>query len=275
MRARVLALVIAFAPLAGLAQLPGPDDPFPPTLEEATRIVGGMRRVSPLRGRASSRLGIPAAVNTPGAYGAYFRTKTSVLLIDTSSSIVTARFYPSSGPMRTSTFGMQPGETRTFPNLLQDLFGVTGAGAVELSTPSTSTDIAVSSEVYVDGPNGRYSTATAAYDSLDFLGSTYYDWTVGVTVDGANRSNIACFNSSGSSAIVRAALYDAPSPGPLLKTFEFALNGYQWLQLSVDVPVNGGTILWKPYGGLNYCYAVNVNNTSNDGTFLHRFTWVP
>lgn len=257
------------------------DDPasfaFPGTLLEARELAppaaaATTRRA--LQDLASSWVVVPAAVNAPGAQGAYFRTKVTILSLGPSATDVKAWFYPSAGSPRSTTFRISSAETRTFPNVVQDLFGVTGAGALLLDTP-IDYDLVVTSEVYNDGPAGRFSTATIAWGILDFLGSTYFDWTPGVTVDGRTRANLACWNSSSSSAIVRVGLYDAPAPGPKIKEFEFELPGYGWKQIAVDVPVSGGTLLWKPFGGLNYCYAVNVDNASNDGTFLDRVTWVP
>ena len=66
------------------------------------------------------------------------------------------------------------------------------------------------------------------------------------------RSNTSQRLQDSYASIVRAALSDAPSPGPLLKQFEFDLIGYEWKQISVDVSVNGGTIVWTPYGYNNF-----------------------
>ncbi len=136
-------------------------------------------------------------------------------------------------------------------------------------------DLVVTSEVYVDGPNGRFSTATDTWTILDFLGSTSFDWTTGVRVDSRTRANLACSNASYSASIVRVALYHPTSPGPMLKEYQLTLLPWSWQQIPVDVAVDGGTLLWRPYGGEAFCYAVNVDNVSNDGTFLGRATFVP
>ena len=249
-------------------------DGMPDTLDQVMAQTKGMKRITPNQEIASSWVLIPAAVNTAGANGAYFRTKASIMLMSTTSATVTATFF-GGGVVRTSSFQIGAAETKTFNDLLQDLFGISGAGAVTLSSPS-STDMIVSSEVYTESPAGRFSTATTAYTSIEYLGSTYYDFTVGVTVNSSTRANIACMNTSSYSAeSVGAGLYDAPSPGPLLKVFNISLPPRSWQQITIDVPVNGGTIWWKPVGYNVYCYAVNVNNTSNDGTFLGKTTYVP
>jgi len=235
-----------------------------------------------LVGIASSMVIVPAVVNLSGLQGAFFRTKTTIFAMSNTagynpSALVSADFYGSDGTHRHATMQLGPSETRTFANFLQDVFGIQGAGGLVLSTNDPNRLI-VSNEIYNDSPAGRFSTVTAVYTSLDYsLGPGYNDMdiTTGVTVNSTTRANIACFNNWIVPTQVITMLFDAPSPGTKIKQWTFNLPAYGWAQIAVDVSVSGGTIIWAPDNkGFPYCYAVNVDNTSNDGTYLDRTTLV-
>ena len=247
----------------------GPEASAPTLAEE----LAGRRPVrNPLQALASSYVAIPASANVQGSFGAFFKTRVSVLNITQSSIFVTATLLTQSGVGGTKGFSVGAGQTATFGNALQDLFGYSGGGAVVLESSSTSQEFIVTSEVYVDGGSGRFSTAVETQNSLDFVGS-YPDLTVGVLVDGSNRSNVGCMNDSNQSATARGRVYDAS--GAQVGTLNFTLPSGTWVQGGINFNVNRGAILWDASVSYIYCYAVNVNNASNDGTFLGRTTYVP
>ena len=71
---------------------------------------------------------------------------------------------------------------------------------------------------------------------------------------------------------VQAELYD--SAGNLVATLTITLTPQSWNQVSVPNNVVGGYIKFRPTLPA-YCYAVVVDNTSNDGTFLQATEYAP
>ena len=49
-----------------------------------------------------------------------------------------------------------------------------------------------------------------------------------------------------------------------------------WSQIGINDTVSGGYIKWRPQTlSSSYCYAVVVDNTSNDGTFIPALSYIP
>ena len=72
--------------------------------------------------------------------------------------------------------------------------------------------------------------------------------------------------------MINADVYD--SANRLVTTVVLTVGGGSWTQVALSSPVSGGYIRWRPVSAA-YCYAVVVNNTSNDGTFIPAINYVP
>jgi len=107
---------------------------------------------------------------------------------------------------------------------------------------------------------------------LDPVSPTANAYSIGITVDGDNRTNLGCFNTSFSTNVISADLYD--SANRLVTTIALTVGGGSWTQVGLPNSVSGGYIRWRPVSAA-YCYAVVVNNTSNDGTFIPAVNYVP
>lgn len=219
---------------------------------------------------------VPTAANIGGQFGAYFKTRVTIFGIP---GISTATGIPMkiyaltpNGRMGVS-YTLPTGPLKTWENALQDIFGYTGAAAILFDTDSVNDNLFVTAEVYTDSDKGRFSTAVEVVGILDFIGSTYPDVTIGVTAGGTGRANLGCSNASSGKSTVTASLFG--SDGFRIKNFTVEVPGYGWTQTSVDASVSRGAILWQATGTFTYCWAVNVDNTSNDGTFIGRTTYVP
>jgi hypothetical protein len=60
----------------------------------------------------------------------------------------------------------------------------------------------------------------------------------------------------------------------LLNTVTLTLAAKTWNQVVVPVNVTGGFIKWRLQSAA-FCYAVVVDNKSNDGTFIPASDYVP
>lgn len=269
----VLCMASGVAIAADPTQRPAVPDPAP-TIEEAFRALGPTRKpLNSSPGIASSRIYIPAAANTAGRFGAYFKTKTTIFNTSVSAAQVTAKVYTPNGSGGTFTTTVPAAQAVTWENMLESLGGYVGGGGVLFSTPFTSQKLIVTSEVYVDGPNGRYSTPTEAWNILDFVGSTYLEFTVGVNVNDSFRTNLACMNDGFSSETVFADVY-SPA-GPFIGRVSITIPADGWSQQVLSFPVTNGVVIWRAPSVFQFCYASVVHNVSNDGTFLSRAAFVP
>ena len=130
----------------------------------------------------------------------------------------------------------------------------------------------MSAEVYTDSPSGQYKTVVTTGGPVDDIGPSREAYSPGISVSTSARSNIGCFNDSTSSQTVQARLYAAS--GSLIRTYSLNLPGNGWSQIGISDAVFGGYILWQPQASC-YCYAVVVDNASNDGTFINATKYVP
>lgn len=135
-------------------------------------------------------------------------------------------------------------------------------------------EFAVVAEVYTDSPNGRYKTVVDIPDTFDDMSSTYQSFTPGIFVDASSRTNVGCMNDSSSAAVLQLDIYSGA--GALVNQYSLTVLGKSWFQAPLPDGVSGGYVAWKLQSGLfPYCWAVVVDNTSNDGTFVLPQKYVP
>jgi len=230
-------------------------------------------------GAADSYHLVPVMANNPGQFGAFFKTRVSILNPTDFSYPVYVNLYDQGGKVGTRTISILAHESKNYDNFLQEVFGYSGAGTVELDSwfdpPDGLPDyqFLVSAEIYTDGPNGQYKTVVASGPPADNIGSSYPAYSPGITVNASSRTNIGCFNDSGSTAqTILARLYS--SAGAPIRTYSLNLPANGWSQIGISDPVTGGYIVWQPQTSC-YCYAVVVDNKSNDGTFINATKYVP
>ena len=221
---------------------------------------------------------VPVMANNPGQFGALFKTRVSILNPTSFAYPIYVNLYNQSGKLATKTINILPHEAKNYENFLQEIFSYSGAGSVEFDSwfdaPAGSPDyqFLVSAEVYTDSPNGQYKTVVTTGGPVDDIGPSREAYSPGISVSASARSNIGCFNDSSSSQTVQAQLYAAS--GSLIHTYSINLAGNGWSQIGISDTVFGGYILWQPQASC-YCYAVVVDNTSNDGTFINANKYVP
>lgn len=109
----------------------------------------------------------------------------------------------------------------------------------------------------------------------DAVSSSREAFTPGVSVSATSRTNIGCYNDgfqSSSPQTIFADLYTAS--GSLLNTYTLNLPVKGWSQFGISDTVSGDQ--WRPLSLSScYCYAVVVDNNSNDGTFIPALSYIP
>lgn len=237
---------------------------------------------SPL-GLAASSYFFPAAANNAGSFGAIFRTRLVLTNPGTSSISITATLSTPTGSPGSQTITLGPAESRVYTNFLQDVFGYAGGSGFRLAESTRSMPFYAVGEVYAENAGGRFSTPLTGMSAEDRVvnlasGETGTSAATGLFVDASNRANFGCANMNGTPVAVRADIYNETSGDTPVARVELNLLSNGWQQQSV--PVSGQVIrilFWQlSAGGLNgsYCYGVNVNNSTGDGT-LSPAQYVP
>jgi len=225
---------------------------------------------------ASPVITIPVMTNAPGALGGIFKTKVVIFNPTIFSFPVEVSLYGSNGFLSKTTINLAAGQVRNYENFLAEVFSYTGAGTVNFDSLSlaggnSNLKFLVSAEVYMDSEKGRFKTVVSTGAPLDPVGPAANAYSIGITVDNDNRTNLGCFNASFSTNIVSAEVYD--SANRLVTTIGLTVGGGSWMQVPLPNSVTGWYVRWRPVSSA-YCYAVVVNNTSNDGTFIPAVSYV-
>src|ERR1051326_3875129 len=197
------------------------------------------RSVAPNDSFASNLQTLPVVANVTGFGGAVFRSYVAILNPTSSSFNVTASFYDASGTKKDATISLGAGELKVYGNFLATVFNTTGGGAVTLSSPDPSNRFIVNSEVQT----GNFSTNVPA---LEFAGSNSRSFAPGISVNSQSRTNVGCFNQSDSVNVIAATVLDGTA----------------------------GYVQFDPSDSA-VCYAVVVDNATNDGRFISAAEYRP
>lgn len=214
---------------------------------------------------AVSHLLLPTSANANGQFGAVFKTKASIFNAVNASYSIRVGLSTSGGEIAHTFISVFPGQTVTYNNILADLFGYSGGGAIDLDSGNSGHVFIVNSQVYVDTLSGRYTTAVQFADDLGAITPSRPGFVVGVSINSARRTNIGCASNTGFDQTITFQAFDA-SNFAVGSPFSFNLAGFGWAQYGVDLSLTNGGI--RINATLNaVCYAVEVDNTSNDGTY--------
>ena len=214
---------------------------------------------------AVSHLLLPTSANVNGQFGAVFKTKVSIFNAVNANYNIRAGLSVSNGEIMHAFLPIGPGQTITFNNILSDVFGYYGGGAIDLDSGNTGYKFIVNSQVYVDTINGRYTTAVQFADDLGDIIPSRPGYVIGVSVNSARRTNVGCASNSPYNQTITFQAFDANgfTTGSMLS---YTLAAYGWAQYSyTSILTNGGIYITASQNAV--CYGVEVDNTSNDGTY--------
>lgn len=217
---------------------------------------------------ASDMQTVPVMANVTGQGG---RFTSYVALFNPTSSPMTVdvTLYDHAGQTREATIALAANELKTYTNFLETVFNYTGGGAATFRSANASQRFILSTEVR-SGATGMYSTPVP---SLEFAGSASRAFSAGITADSSSRTNIGCFNQSGNANVVRATVYDK-SGQMAIATLNLNLPANAWGQMNVNAVVADGFVRFEPAEPA-VCYAVVVNNATNDGRFIAATEYQP
>jgi hypothetical protein len=246
-------------------------------LVSSLSTLGHAREVDPSRSAievASTTAVVPTAANVGGLNGATFRTRLSIFNPTAFTYPIQVTFYDQDGNGANSNITMSAGQLRVYDNFLSDVFSVTGAGSLKfesLQIPGGSPDFqfVINAEVWTLSANGRYGTSITTTLASASAADSY---SPGIRVNVDFRSNVGCFNDSSSANTVVADIFDASNN--LVSSVIFTVPPQSWYQTAIPANLDSGYVRFRPSGAA-YCWAVTVNNTTNDGHFVLASEFVP
>ena len=211
---------------------------------------------------------VPVMANTVGAGGAVFETYVALLNPGPTAFPVTVSLFDSTGTKHDAIIELAAGELKTFDNFLDEVFDFSGGGAVTFRSADSSKRFVISADIWTD--HGRYGTSIPA---LEFAGTDSPSFAPGVTVSTSTRTNVGCFNQSGTANTVTGTVLD-PTGTQTIGTVTLNLAANAWSQTALNTVVNGGYIRFTPSDAA-VCYAVVVDNITNDGRFISAAEFRP
>jgi len=220
---------------------------------------------------ASDSQTVPVVANVTGVGGAAFISYLAIFNPTPSAYAVTASYYDATGTKRDAQINLAAGELKTFTNFLDAVFHVTGAGgAVTFTAPESAggqhnNRFIINTEVR----SGRYSTQIPV---LEFAGSNTQSFAPGISVDANWRTNIGCFNQSALPNRIRANIFSSSGQAAGVSELNLPANG--WGQTSVNAVVSNGYVQFVPAEDA-VCYAVVVDNATNDGRLISSVEYRP
>ena len=223
---------------------------------------------------ASTSVVVPSVANVTGVTGSVFRSRISLFNPTAFTYPIRATFHDTAGNMSNVNITMAPGQMRVYDDFLGDVFSTTGAGSVRFESRlitggSPSFQFVVNAEVWTVVSSGRYGTSV----TTTIGGASTSDaFSAGVRVDSDFRSNVGCFNDSGNTNVVVADVFDGSNN--LVTTVTLSVPPNAWAQAAIPASLSGGFVRFRPSQPA-YCYAVVVNNTTNDGHFILASEFTP
>jgi hypothetical protein len=216
----------------------------------------------------------PSSANVLGLNGAFYKTSMKILNLNPQEITISAGLMTPSGAAASKAIVLGANSYKTYENFLQEVFGYTGGAGIALFDSASQPFVAVA-EVYTDSSAGRYSTPLVGLNSSDAVVDSTSGATsvaAGLRVAPDTRANFGCSNLDPVPTTVRVGFSAITNGATTTTSTNLTLGPSQWLQQAV--PIQGDDIfaffsVTSGGGPLGvYCYGVNVNNVSNDGTLI-------
>lgn len=216
---------------------------------------------------ASDAQTVPVMANVTGVGGARFHSYVALLNPTDAAFDVEAILHDANGTTTNAIIHLAAHELKTYDNFLDAIFHYSGGGAVTFRSGSPHQRFILGTEVRTTP--GGYSTMVPP---LEFAATSSRSFAAGITTGSASRTNIGCFNESNAMNTIRATVYDRA--GVQAGTVTMTLAAGAWGQAPVTSVVSDGFIRFEPAEPAS-CYAVVVNNATNDGRYIAATEYMP
>lgn len=245
----------------------------------------------PAAAQLSSSWIVPAAANTAGERGTYWRTDLSIHNPQGWELPIVVQVLESgrvNDVAPTLDLVVQPYETVNLWDVLgPDLFAIDGTGAIlvyvppEESCPGDECRFLTTSRTYTLDPEGGFGEFGQALPAAGLLEGTdwsSYGYAAGILNDGTDfRCNVGVASWTGAWTTVAVDVQD--SDGTIVDTQVFDVPPFGHLQRRLQAPVVGGSLVFYLVSGPSdtfvYPYASVVNQTTGDPSyFFARYSGV-
>lgn len=238
----------------------------------------------PLAAQVNDTYIIPAAGNSPGAYGTRWMTQFSVFNPQRHPLSISVVYIPSGGGTGIEELITVPSNAVAYSdNILDDLFGVAGSGALLVATfaednPGVPDDVIsraflVTTNTYNDSSSGTYGQTIGGV----WAGLQDYDSDgISAIVHGVRhllrqgwRTNIGAVNLGRTNVTMNVTLFDAD--GDTVLTAPFNIPPLAHFQDVLPVEIDRGTIEFsvidRSRDAVVFPYAATIDQLSGDPTY--------
>lgn len=213
---------------------------------------------------------LPSSARAPGV-GAFWTTDLVLRNTGTAAMLTTVKFLGHSGDGRGGPeveVPLEPGQSRTYADVLGSLFGLEGDYGPILVTP-TESGLVAQGQTFTPGGGGTYGQSVPAVAAGGLVGASKRT-IVGVRQDDRFRTNLMLANAGESTIDVDVALY-ASSGGAALATRRVSIGPLGFAQLNVanDLGVDGVSgaafvLSTSTPGGAFGAYASSIDRATGD-----------
>lgn len=229
---------------------------------------------------------IPVTANVPGNFNTRWMTQFSVFNPQTQYPLtVSITFLPTLGGKGIEALVDVPANSvRSSDNILQDLYGISGSGALLVATfpednPKVPNDVlsrsfAVTSNTYNNVQSGTYGqTVPGTWTGLqdfDTDGISAIAHGIRNVARLGWRTNVGATNLGRQSVVMRVTVYDADGR-TLLKDAPFTIPPMAHLQDALPVEVDGGSVEFyvedSSQSAVVFPYTSTIDKLSGDPTY--------
>ena len=239
----------------------------------------------PLAAQVNDTYVIPAAGNSPGAYGTRWMTQFSVFNPQQHALTISVVYIPTGGGQGIEELVTVPSNSVAYSdNILDDLFGVAGSGALLVATfpednPGVPNDVIsraflVTTNTYNNSSGGTYGQTIngvwAGLQDYDSDGISAIVHGVRHVVRQGWRTNIGAVNLGRTNVTMSVTVFDADG-NTVLNAAPFSIPPLAHMQDVLPIEVDRGTIEFfvdDPSGeAVVFPYAATIDQLSGDPTY--------
>jgi hypothetical protein len=223
----------------------------------------------------AQELYVPAAAHTSGAAGTVWRTDLEIMAKGGVPAALTIELLEeradNSAPVA-ATFDLEPGESIRLVDVIDDVFGFSGSGALRMT--ATDGAILATSRTYNNDPDGTYGQYIPAL-AADSAAESGFDYVLmQLSSTAAYRTNVGFVNTTDEEEALEVELHAAS--GERLGTIQLTLVPYEMRQVSnifgqvtgQEVGAGYAIVRTPTDGGRFFAYASVVDNLSGDAVFI-------
>jgi len=212
---------------------------------------------------------IPGTVNASGQNNTRFVSDLTVTNPGTAATQISVSFIPSSTP-NAKTVALSAGETIVYRNVVDSLFGATGAGALSISSDQP---ILVRARTYNTASSGTYGVSLPVYEADRLLGAGEVGDSLWVSQDASGnsgyRTNVAVVFPDETGGAATVTVYDADGNQIGQKDFSLETAGLQQFSVgSFAGAVSVGRAQIHVTRGRAAGYSVVVDNVTGDSSLF-------